>query len=73
MWVYVFDESIPTYGKDGKKFLLNLYCKKYYGHDVAENYEVVTGIWDSLNECFYEEKTHMEIDNRDIVEWWKDV
>ena len=73
MWVSVIDEQIPTYGKNGEKFLLCLYYKKYYGHNVTDGYETVTAVWDSVNECFYETKTGMEIDSRDIAEWWKDI
>lgn len=73
MWVYVFDEPIPTYGNNGKKFLLHLHYQKYYGRNNVEPDEIVTCIWDSLNESFYEEKTMMVIDDRDIAEWWKDV
>ena len=35
--------------------------------------EVVTAVWDSANECFYESKTKKEVDSRDIAEWWKDI
>lgn len=72
MWVYVFDEPIPTYGNNGKKFLLHLHYRKYYGHRSSDD-EFVVGVWDSLNECFYEEKTMLEIANEDISAWWKDV
>ena len=57
MWISVVDEPVPTYGMDGKTFLLNLCYQKYYGHDTLKDNEVVTAIWDSDNECFYESKT----------------
>lgn len=73
MWISIVDEPIPTYGMNGKTFLLNLHYQEYYGHNVLRNNEVVTAIWDSINECFYESKTKKDIDRRDIAEWWKDI
>lgn len=75
MWISVVDELIPTYGKHGETFLLNLYYQKYYGHNITveNNSEVVVARWDSIDEAFYEVKTGKEIDNRDISEWWKDI
>lgn len=75
MWVYVFDEAIPTYGKHGKTFLLHLNYQQYYGHNITaeNNSEVVVARWDSIDEAFFEVKTGKEIDNRDISEWWKDI
>lgn len=75
MWINICDEAIQTYGKHGERFLLCLCYKKYYGHTTATaaKSEVVTAIWDSINECFYETKTGLEIDNRDIVQWWKEL
>ena len=73
MWISVVDEPVPTYGMDGKTFLLNLCYQKYYGHDTLKDNEVVTAVWDSVNECFYESKTKQEVDSRDIAEWWKDI
>jgi len=73
MWISVVDEPVPTYGMNGKSFLLNLYFKNYYGHTTLTCDKVVTAIWDSTNECFYEKDTGNEIDNRDITEWWKDI
>lgn len=73
MWVSVIDEPIPTYGMNGRTFLLNLYYKEYYGHNVLRSSEVVTAVWDSINECFYESKTGKNIDSEDIAEWWKDT
>ena len=49
MWISVVDEPVPTYGMDGKTFLLNLYYQKYYGHDTLKDNEVVTAVWDSVN------------------------
>ena len=38
MWVNVFDEPIPTYGKHSETFLLHLNYQNYYGHNItAEN------------------------------------
>lgn len=73
MWISVVDEPVPTYGMDGKTFLLNLYYQKYYGHNILKDNEVVTAVWDSVNECFYESNTKKDIDSRDIAEWWKDI
>lgn len=73
MWISVVDEPVPTYGMNGKTFLLNLYYRKYYGHNILRDHEIVTAVWDSVNECFYESKTQKDIDSRDIAEWWKDI
>ena len=73
MWINIIDEPIPTWGKDGQKFLLNLFFKPQYGRNESPKSEVVTAIWDSTNECFYETKTNLPIDERDISEWWKDI
>ena len=73
MWISIVDEPVPTYGMDGKHFLLNLYYQKYYGHNTIKDNEVVAAVWDSVNESFYELKTHEEVDSRDIAEWWKDI
>ena len=76
MWISVLDENIPTYGKHGEKFLLALYYKNYYGHNITtaiNNWEVVTARWDSHDEAFFEVTTGKEIDLRDIAEWWKDI
>lgn len=73
MWISILDEPIPTYGKDGKTFLLSLFYKQYYGHNAPKQHEVVTAAWDSVNECFYEVKTGLEIDASEIAEWWKDI
>lgn len=71
MWVSV-DTPIPTCGNHGKEFLLNLEYCKYFGHDHNRSTEIVIGIWDSVLECFFEKETGMAIDERDIVQWWKD-
>ena len=75
MWITVLDEAIPVYGKHGEKFLLLLYYKNYYGHNITatNNSEIVTATWDSTNEAFFETKTGKEIDSGDIAEWWKDI
>lgn len=73
MWISIVDEPIPTYGMDGKTFLLNLYYQKYYGHNTLKDNEVATAVWDSVNECFYELNTKKVIDSRDIADWWKDI
>lgn len=73
MWISVIDEPIPTWGKNGQKFLLNLFFQEKYGHNPKSQTEVVTAIWDSTCECFYEEKTNLPIDGADIAEWWKDI
>ena len=73
MWISVIDEPIPTWGKNGHKFLLNLFFEPKYGHNTTPRPEVVTAVWNSINECFYEDKTNLPIDERDVSEWWKDI
>lgn len=73
MWVNICDEPVPTYGMDGKKFMLRLEFQNYYGHNVSENIKEVFGIWSSICECFFETEIHREIDDRDIIQWWKDI
>lgn len=70
MWIKVYDAPIPTYGKHGKEFLLNLQYGKYFGHSHDKANEVVTAIWDSVAECFFEKETRLAIDDKDIAEWW---
>lgn len=69
MWARVEDKPIPTFGMHGKSFLLKLQYRNYYGLNAPNNSEVVTAIWDSVNESFYESKTKKEIDDRDIAAW----
>ena len=71
MWVSV-DTPISTHGNHGKEFLLNLEYCQYFGHDHNRTTEIVIGVWDSISECFFEKETGMAIDERDIVQWWKD-
>lgn len=71
LWIKVTDEPVPTFGMNGKSFLLNLRYLDYFGHNPSAKYSVVTAIWDSINECFYESESMKEIDSREIVEWWK--
>lgn len=73
MWVYVFDESIPEYFKNGRPYLLTLYFHKRYGYKIEKDTECVIAVWDSSCECFRESTTKDEIDSRDISEWWKDI
>ena len=74
MWINIIDEPIPTYGKHGQTFRLGLSLKNYYGHNIGRcSYECVTAVWDSDAECFYEKKTGLEIDSREVVEWCKDT
>lgn len=70
MWKHVDISPIPTRGKHGKEFLLNLEYCKFFGHDHSKTSEVVTAIWDSCEECFFEKETGLAIDDRDIIEWW---
>lgn len=72
MWVNISDEPIPTYGMHSQSFNLWLCYNNYYGHTIFCKSECVTAVWDSIDECFYESKTHRKIDDRDIVHWWKD-
>ena len=73
MWIDIYDEPIPTYGNHGKEFLLNLKYSRYFGHDNNKTREVVIAIWDSIEECFFEKETNLGIDDRDIIQWWKDI
>ena len=70
MWKKVYDAPIPTHGKHGKKFLLNLQYCNYFGHVTNRTGEIVIAIWDSVAECFFEKETGLAIDDRDIVEWY---
>lgn len=70
MWISVCDMPVQTYGKHGKEFLLNLQYRKYFGHDHNKTDEVVTAIWDSITECFFEKETGLAIDYEDIIQWW---
>ena len=72
MWVSKYDDPIPTYGNDGKEFMLSLTYQNYYGHNHLLKTEVVNAIWNSVNESFYETETHKDIDDRDIKSWWKE-
>ena len=72
MWIITNDMPVQTYGKHGKEFLLNLQYCKYFGHDNNKTGEVVTAIWDSVNECFFEKETGLAIDDKDIIEWWSE-
>lgn len=73
MWVYVSDEPIPEYFKNGMPYLLILYFHERYGYKIKKDTECVTAVWDSSCECFRESTTKTEIDSRDISEWWKDI
>lgn len=73
MWVKVADEPIPTYGMNGKSFMLNLYYKDYFGHTLERSSDLVIAIWDSICECFREVGTKKEINDDDISEWWEDI
>lgn len=73
MWVSILDYPIDTRGKNGKTFLLWLSYKNYYGHNLLRNGEVVKAVWNATDECFYEVNTMKEIDNSEIVQWWKEA
>lgn len=74
MWINILDEPIPTYGKHGQTFLLGLRHKLYYGHQLSDcEFNTVVAMWDSIDECFYEVDTKLEVDSREICEWWKDI
>lgn len=73
MWIKVVDEPIPTYGMNGKSFMLNLYYKDYFGQTLERSSDLVIAIWDSVCECFREVRTKKEINDDDISEWWKDI
>lgn len=67
MWVSKYDDPIPTYGNDGKEFMLSLTYQNYYGHNHLLKTEVVNAIWNSVNESFYETETHKEIDEMFVM------
>lgn len=73
MWIDIYDKPVPTYGNHGKEFLLNLKYSRYFGHDNNKTGEVVTAIWDSIEEHFFEKETNLVIDDRDIIQWWEDI
>ena len=60
--------------KDGKRDIRSVHVLVYetFNGPLKDN-EVVTAVWDSVNECFYESETKKEVDSRDIAEWWKDI
>lgn len=73
MWMNVYEDPIPTYGKHGKEFKLKLkFANHYYGHNIMQNSVVVVCAWDSICEDFFEVNTGKRIDARDITHWWKD-
>nr|DAN37357.1 MAG TPA: Heat shock protein HspQ shock protein, DNA BINDING [Caudoviricetes sp.] len=59
--------------KTEDQYLLTLYFHKRYGYKIKKETECVIAVWDSSCECFRESTTKMEIDSRDISEWWKDI
>lgn len=71
MWINKYDEPIPTYGNNGKEFLLYLKFHEYFGH-LTQDSVVITAVWDSLNEAFYDVETGKEIMDEDIFQWWKE-
>lgn len=74
MWIKVTDEPIPTHGMNGKTFRLWICYREYYGHYTFEKGgSTINAIWDSTNECFYETNTMLEVDDREIVQWWKEL
>lgn len=73
MWIKVTDEPIPTYGMDGRTFRLWICYQAYYGHYILMSSNSISAIWDSTNECFYETSTMLEVDDREIVQWWKEL
>lgn len=73
MWVSIIDEPIPEYFKNGRPYLLSLYFHKRYGYEIKKETDVAIVSWDDSCGCFRESTTKMEIDSRDISEWWKDI
>ena len=73
MWISIHHVPVPTYGKHGKEFLLNLQYSEYFGHNNNKTNEVVAAIWDSVEECFFEKHTGLAILEEDIVEWFKEI
>lgn len=73
MWISILDEPIYTRGMDNKVFILRLCYHDFYGYNPLKAGEVITAVWSSVNECFYEEKTGKEVASCDIVQWWKEA
>lgn len=68
MWT-IKNKPIPTYGMNGKTFLLYLEYNDFYGYKHTKKSEYVKAAWDSLNETFYEINTKKQIRTEDIVKW----
>lgn len=72
-WLNLEINPIPLWGKNGKEFKLRLSFEEYYGYKPCRKHdEIVTAIWDSTNECFFEKNTKLPIRDEDIFEWWKE-
>lgn len=65
----VSNQPIPTYGMNGKLFILQLSFEEYFGYICPNKTEIVEAVWDSLNECFFESKTRKRILNESIIAW----
>ena len=52
---------------------MSLYFHKCYGYEIKKETDVVIAYWDNSCGCFRESTTKLEIDSRDISEWWKDI
>ena len=73
MWIKIEDEPIPTYGKNGVLFKLFLSFHIYYGYEpYVTDDPLIEAVWDSLNECFFEKRTGLQVRNDDISMWWKE-
>lgn len=57
---------------NGKPFSLLIKFNAYYGHDIKHESETIFAVWDSVNKFFYEFETGLEVDEREIVMWWKE-
>lgn len=73
MWIKIEDEPIPTYGKNGRLFELLLNFHIYYGYELyGTDDPLIEATWDSINECFFEKRTGLQVRDDDISMWWKE-
>ena len=52
---------------------MSLYFHKRYGYEIKKETDIAIVSWDNSCGCFRESTTKLEIDSRDISEWWKDI
>lgn len=67
------DEPIPTYEQDGRSFKLLLNFHIYYGYEpYGTDDSIIEAAWDSINKCFFEKRTGLQVRDDDICMWWKE-